>query len=60
MGTPATPAQIAAVKMAGTSVPVRILAEQVGLSKSTVHRLRRDVAEVTANGSVIVITRRAQ
>ena len=60
MGTPATPQQIAAVKMAGTSVPVRMLAEQVGLSKSTVHRLRRDVAEVTANGSVIVITRRAQ
>lgn len=60
MGTPATPAQIAAIKLVGTSVPIRKLAEQIGLSKTTVHRLQHQVAEISSDGKVIVIIKRVQ
>jgi hypothetical protein len=53
----ATPEQLAIIKL-NPGVPVRRLAEQLGLSKSRVHQLQQQVASISTDGSVVVITKR--
>jgi hypothetical protein len=53
----ATVEQIAIIKM-NPNVPVRALAERVGLSKSQVHTLRTQVVGISADGGMVVITKR--
>lgn len=49
--------QIAVIK-SNPNMSVRKLAERVGLSKSYVHHLQKQVQSISTDGAVVVITRR--
>lgn len=58
MRTAITPLQVAAIKLT-EGVSTRALAAQLGVSKSSVHRIQHEVDSIDISSSRVVITKTA-